>query len=70
MIAYCESIVRDLDAVSFGGILIGGTKSGSVKNEMKSHEKEMMEKLAKSNRMEPTASASKDFFTRFKNMFE
>jgi molecular chaperone DnaJ len=41
-----------------------------IPEKLTGEEKEMMEKLAKSNRMQPTASASKDFFTRFRNMFE
>ncbi len=41
-----------------------------VPENLSKEEKTMMEKLGKSPNVEPNASASKDFFARFRNMFE
>lgn len=41
-----------------------------IPENLNKEEKNMMEKLAKSDNVKPNSSASKDFFSRFRNMFE
>jgi len=41
-----------------------------IPEKLTGEEKAIMEKLAKSNHVQPNVSASKDFFSRFRNMFE
>ena len=41
-----------------------------IPENLNKEEKAVMEKLAKSENVEPNAAASKDFFSRFRNMFE